>query len=302
MEVVVDTPSVWVDPGVWPALEGLGNRITDSPVVARLLTPLDLLRKLRQWDEGFDPFEYRLPDSRDSAESLLAGLDDRARDLVDRFVADGGRSVRMSAIVNEMDEGRFLDLVAATRGALDRLPEGYRGYVTGMVLRLVVAQQRLVSSQLRSLGLAVAVVFLVIGVGLRSWRLTVLSIVPNVLPVLGTFCLMALARIPLDAATVMVASVALGIAVDNTVHLLTGYDRERRKGADPVSSVRSTLDRVGSALVITSVTAGLGFFALCLSAFVPIRDFGLLAGMAIVVALAADLLVVPALLVVTGRS
>jgi hypothetical protein len=128
------------------------------------------------------------------------------------------------------------------------------------------------------------------------------SVPPNLFPVLMMFSVMAVTGIPLDAATVMVASVALGIAVDNTIHLLAGYDRQRRAGDDPVTAVRATMERVGAALIITSLTAAIGFFSLCFSAFVPIRDFGLLAGITMLVALAADLLLVPALLVVGGRS
>jgi predicted RND superfamily exporter protein len=204
----------------------------------------------------------------------------------------------LSAIVNEMDEGRFLELVAATRQDLAKLPGGVNGWVTGMVLRLVEAQQDLVSSQLRSLGLACAVIFVVIGLGLRSWRLGLLSVPPNLLPVVVVFALMAVARIPLDAATVMVASVTLGIAVDNTIHLLATFQRERWLGGSRRLAAARAADHVGAAMLVTTTTACIGFFSLCLSAFVPIREFGLLAGSALVVALAAALWMVPAMLTV----
>jgi predicted RND superfamily exporter protein len=108
---------------------------------------------------------------------------------------------------------------------------------------------------------------------------------------------MALAGIPLDAATVMVASIALGIAVDDTVHFLSGYRRRRVEGLSPAAAVRGTTAEVGSAMVVTALVASLGFFSLARSAFVPIRFFGLLAGMTMLVAVLSDLLVVPALLV-----
>ncbi len=301
LEVVLEMPSAWTDPRLWPVVDGLAERIAASPVVAKVISPLDLLRKLRQWQRGFDPASYALPASQDETEALLAGLDARGREPLGGLVVADGRTVRLSAIVNEMDEGRFLELVASTRQELARLPAGIRGWATGMVLRLVEAQQHLVASQVRSLGVAAVVVFFAIGLGLKSWRLTLISVPPNLLPALVTFAVMAAARIPLDAATVMVASVALGIAVDNTIHLLAGYDRQRRAGADRAAAVRTTMERVGSALIITSLTAAIGFFSLCFSAFVPIRDFGLLAGATMLVALAADLLLVPAMLLVRSR-
>ena len=302
LEVVLEAASPWTDPRMWPVVDGLRERLESSPVVAKVLGPLDLLRKLGHWESGFATDGYALPASQGAAEHLLAGLDARGRGLLDRLVVGDGRTLRLSAIVNEMDESRFLELVAETRSALTELPEGMDGWVTGVVLRLVEAQQHLVSSQVRSLGLACGVIFLAIGLGLRSWRLMLASVMPNLFPVLVMFSVMAVTGIPLDAATVMVASVALGIAVDNTIHLLAGYDRQRRAGDDAVTAVRATLDRVGSALIITSLTAAIGFFSLCFSAFVPIRDFGLLAGITMLVALAADLLLVPAMLVVGGRS
>jgi predicted RND superfamily exporter protein len=281
-------------------LDGLSEYIGRSPVVARVLSPLDLLRKLRHWESGFDPEDYRLPESASEAESLIVGLDERGSGLAEGLVSGDGRTVRLSAIVDEMDEAEFLELVRDTGAAVTELPDGFKGFVTGMVLRLVNAQQRLVASQLKSLGLAFGVIFAAIWIGLRSWRLTAVSILPNVLPVLATFAGMSVLSIPLDAATIMVASVALGIAVDNTVHLLTGYERARRRGAAPVAAVGETLDRVGSALVITSLTACVGFGSLCVSAFIPIRYFGVLAAISLIVALAADLLVVPAMMVVRG--
>ena len=181
------------------------------------------------------------------------------------------------------------------------MPTGFSGRVTGQVLQLVNAQQTLITSQLRSVGLALLVVFTVIAIGLRSARLTALSVAPNVIPLLAAFALMAVAGITLDAGTVMVASIALGIAVDDTVHLLVAISRED-KNAPVADRLRHALEHVGPAMVLTTVAACIGFFALMTSAFVPIRFFGLLSGTAMIVALAAGLWLVPALLVSVSRE
>jgi predicted RND superfamily exporter protein len=96
----------------------------------------------------------------------------------------------------------------------------------------------------------------------------------------------------------MVASIALGIAVDNTVHLLEHVRRHRAAGIAPQRAISNTLREIGPAMVATTATACIGFLALCLSEFVPIRDFGLLATAAMLVALAADTLLLPAILMV----
>jgi len=112
---------------------------------------------------------------------------------------------------------------------------------------------------------------------------------------------MAAAGIPLDTATVMMASVALGIAVDNTLHLLAVHDGHRRRGSDPESAAAIAVARVASPACVTTATASAGFVALLWSAFPPIRYFGLLSTVAMVVALLGDLVVLPALLVLGGR-
>jgi predicted RND superfamily exporter protein len=195
-----------------------------------------------------------------------------------------------------MDEGRFLQLVREARGAVGRLPEGWGGAVTGQVLRLAAAQQNLVSTQLRSLSLAFVLVFLAVFVGLRSWRLTLVAIPPNLLPVAVTFASMAWIGIPLDAATVMVASVALGVAVDNSLHYLIEVSRERAAGSDPVGAARGALVMVAPTIAVATMAAFTGFASLVVSSFLPIRYYGGLSAILMVVALASDLLVTPAIL------
>ncbi len=301
LEVVLDLPDVWTEPAAWSSIESLAAELGASSIVAKVVSPLDLLRKLEQWDHEMAPSWYRLPQSGAAAEGLLEDLDSGGREMLDSLVTRDGRTIRLSAIVNEMDEHLFLDLVAQARRALGELPSGFSGQVTGQVLQLVNAQRTLVASQLWSLALALPVVFIVVGLGLRSARLTVLSVPPNAVPLLAAFAVMAVAGITLDAATIMVASIALGIAVDDTVHLLVAIDREEPNG-NTSQRLRLALEHVGPALVLTTVAACIGFFALLTSAFVPIRSFGLLAGTAMLVALAADLWLVPAMLVLLSRK
>ena len=301
LEVIIDLPGEWTDPDQWASIDNVAEDLGASSIVARVISPLDLLRKLQQWDSGMAPSSYRLPGSRTDAEALLESLDENGRQMLDSLIANDGLTIRLSAIVDEMDEQKFLDLVEQTREEIGRLPTAFSGRITGQVLQLVNAQQTLVSTQIRSLGLALLVVFVVIAIGLRSVKLTALSVVSNVVPLLVAFAMMAVAGIALDAATVMVASIALGIAVDDTVHLLVAIDREEQRGV-AVDRLRHALEHVGPAMVLTTVAACIGFFALMPSSFIPIRFFGLLSGTAMIVALAAGLWLVPALLMVVSRK
>jgi predicted RND superfamily exporter protein len=284
---------------VWPVLETVSARIDSSPIVTRVLSPVDVLAKINQWQQGFDPAAYHPPESSQQAQKLIAGAGSEGRRALARLVAEDGRTVRLSALVNEMHEQRFLQLVAAARQAITEVPADWQVRLTGQVLLLVEAQQRLVSTQVRSLVLAFVMVFAVLAVGLRSLRLMLLAVPPNLLPVLAAFAAMVAFDLPLDAGTVMVASIALGIAVDNTVHVLANVRRRLEAGLAVDQSTVGTLRDIAPAMVATTATACVGFLALATSEFVPIRDFGLLATVAMAAALVADLVVLPAMLVVT---
>jgi predicted RND superfamily exporter protein len=301
LEVMLQLDHPFWEPEQVALLERLGDQLAASPIVARVLGPLDLVRQLAFWEGGLDPAHYRVPAEPAETAALIAGLDVEGRAILATLVTPDGRTARLSAVVDEMDEGRFLELVGQAEAALAELPDGTTGAVTGQVLQLVEAQQALVSTQLRSLAMALVLVFACLGIGLRSWRLTALSVLPNLLPLLAAFALMAVLGWPLDAATVMVASVALGIAVDNTAHMLEGFRRQLAAGDGPSAAAANALRQIGPAMAVTTVTAVVGFLSLTVSAFVPIRDFGLLAAAAMVVALAGDTLLLPALLVWSGR-
>ncbi len=299
-EVLLRLPMSWTEPAAWKVIDSVGASLAGSPIVARVVTPLDLLRKLNQWSAGLDPAAYALPASRQKAEALLAQLDPRGKAVLATLVAATGREVRLSAVVRAMDEGQFLGLVETSRSDLRTLPPGWTGYVTGQVLRLVEAQQHLVATQLRSLGLALLVVFAAVWAGLRSWRLMLVAMPPNLVPAAVMFAAMAWLSIPLDAATVMVAGVALGIAVDNTIYILVEYGRARAAGRDARDAAGGAIALVRPAIVAATGAACTGFLALTFSAFLPIRYYGVLSAIMMSVALACHLLLTPAVLAVAA--
>jgi len=298
LEVMLELPDSWESEASWPAIASLERALAAEPGVARVLSPLDLLRQLHYWEDG-GPDGYALPADGAAARSLLA--DYGSLTAVDGFplVADGGRTVRLAALVDVMPSSRFAAIEAAARGGVDALALPLSGTVTGIVSQLVDAQLALVRTQIESFGLAFLAIFGSLWVGLRSARLALLSIAPNLLPILVALGAMGFAGVALDAATVMMASVALGIAVDDTVHVLATYEAGQGR---PARRARETMARVGSAMWITSAVACIGFLALDLSDFLPIRWFGLLSALAVTVALLADAWLTPALLLLRERG
>jgi predicted RND superfamily exporter protein len=120
--------------------------------------------------------------------------------------------------------------------------------------------------------------------------------VPNATPVVLTFVLMGTLGIWLDMATALIASVATGIAVDDTIYLYQGYRARRTAGAGPVFALARALRRTGPDCLATGTILGAQFLLLGLSAFIPTREFALLTAFGLIIAVAFDLLLLPALL------
>lgn len=218
LEVVIDLGALWTTPEAWSAVARVQDSLTKEHGVARVLSPLDLLKKLKHWQGGMEPEAYRLPESQDEAEQLLSEMGDFGRENLKRLVSPEGRQVRLSVLINVMDSTSFMNIVRKAKQSLAELPPPMQGHCTGVVLQLVENQLALVRTQISSFGSACLIIFGCIGIFLRSWRMMLVSIVPNVLPLGVVFVAMACWGLPLDPATVMVASVALGIAVDDTAH------------------------------------------------------------------------------------
>lgn len=138
---------------------------------------------------------------------------------------------------------------------------------------------------------------MLVSAALRSWRLGVVALLPNLFPVLLFFGLLGLGLAPLSLPTSLIGAVALGVAVDDTVHYLVRYRRERRRGAAPEEAARRTSLAVGRAIVVTSGMLAAGFAVIALSSFETLHEFGLLFATTVGLCVAADLLLLPALLV-----
>ena len=204
-------------------------------------------------------------------------------------------ALRQSVIVREYEGIDVSELVNAVADeARHEIPETASVSITGIVALLKQAERALVRTQIRSFSLAAGISLFIIGFFYWSVRAFAAAVLPNLLPVVGTFALMAVIGIPLDVATVMIASISITIAVDDTIHFLECYQRARREGGDAAASAAKAYARAGRAMVFTSVIASAGFAMLTLSSFVPMAHLGFLSAIAMMTALGGDLFVLPA--------
>ena len=137
---------------------------------------------------------------------------------------------------------------------------------------------------------------MLLAVLLRSWKLGLIAMAPNIVPVFLFFGLLGAGLAPLSLPTSLIASVALGIAIDDTVHYLVRYSEERKRGLDIPSALAITSRQVGRPMITAALMLILGFLVVALSGFATLRQFGLLSAGTMVICLATDLALLPALI------
>jgi predicted RND superfamily exporter protein len=175
--------------------------------------------------------------------------------------------------------------------------EGFQVEATGVVKILNDMERYLFSSQIRSFSVAFVVVLIMMAGALRSFRLGMFAMIPNFLPILLTLGIMSAAGISLDIGTVCIASILLGVVVDDTIHLLYRVKKEMQDADEVSEAVQAAIQGVGVPLLSTSIILVVGFGALCFASFQPNVHFGYVAVAAVSLAFFCDLVILPAAIV-----
>jgi predicted RND superfamily exporter protein len=293
-------PDIFKDPEVLRALERLQAFLDSRPeYFYRTNSIVDFVKLMNRATFADDPKEFRIPDTREAVAQyfLLYSLSGDESRLA-RFVNYDYSHAYIVANTSGLGPvERFERMNREVERFLEENPiPGTEQRLTGDGRLRVNAARAVVMGMLQSLGLALVVITVTLGVLFRSAMAGAFCMVPNVLPILVNFGIMGFAGIRLDFGTAYISSVVIGIAVDDTIHFLHRYRREYRTGRDHARTLRRTLGTTGRAITFTSITLLLGFAALLLSDFAPLRYFGLLVAVTMISCLVGDLLLLPALI------
>ncbi len=281
-------------------LERIQRRFDAIPAVTHSVSVADLVRVVNRAIREGNPAEARVPDSiGEVAELMLVIPKAKKRPLLNVDHSRANLLVRSG----EQGSGAVRDLVARLSEVLrTELPDGLRAEITGDTVLLNRSADSLVLNQARTVGATAAAVFLIVALAFRSLSLALVALAPNLVPVTAFYGLLGVGLAPLSVPTSLIACIVLGIAVDDTVHFLVRYRRGLSEGLSSVEAVVQCGRRVGRPIAITSVMLFLGFLVVTLSGFATLREFGLLVGLTILICLATDLILLPALLVRVQRS
>jgi len=213
-------------------------------------------------------------------------------------LTEDGRAARIHVSLADIGASASLEIINELRTRLERdfEPLGVEVAMTGEGYTGSVGLEAIVDDLAGGLGTAVLVIFGMVVVLFRSVRLGLLSVPPNVIPLVGALAWMVIRGIPLNAATVIVFSISLGLAVDASIHMIARFREETARGISWRPAILRSARGTGRAIVISFSTLMLGFGVLLMSSFIPVRRFGELIAVSMALSLISTLIVQPAML------
>jgi hypothetical protein len=280
-------------PEAFAAIDGLAAHLEALPAVGKALSYADPLRQLHEGFAG-DP-AAKLPDSEAMIEQYLLLLE--SVEQLEDLVTDDRRTANVLLRVDDNGSTSLLDVArAAAAWWGEHGPPGFRVQTTGIMFEFARAEHEIAMGQLRGLGFAIVAIGVVLLAFFRRPSLALKVLFPNAIPVVIVFGVMGFAGIPLDAGTVLVGSLAIGIAVDDAVHIVSEFHEAEEVGEPPEAALDRTFRRVLPAVVFTSVAVAGGFSVLVFSQFTFIRHLGSLTAGVMVLCLLANATLLPILL------
>ena len=285
-----------LDPGVFERLAEIHDGIEAMDTVDVVISPVALVREVEARVTEGDSGEPSTPRERQDIEQHLTALEIFDAGALEMFIDENRQTVRMLARVN--DEGLRQTHRTGLEGlaiASEKIQDEGSAEATGMSFLIGGWLDNIVEGQRRGLIASFLTIAVLMILALRSIRVGLFSMVPNLLPLLALGGHVGFWWDHVDSDTFLVAMLAIGIGVDDTIHFLVRYRIEARREPDRTTALLRTFDFAGRGIVITTIILTVGFLPFTASDYFSLRILGTLLPLVLVVALLADVLLVPAM-------
>ena len=284
-------------------IDSFAEWLREQPEVSHVTSIADVLKRLNMNLHGDADGSYTLPENSDLAAqylvlyefSLPVGLD------LNNLINFDRSATRMTVVVESMSVREQIELDDRALAWLQKNAPQIQTRATGVTMVSAYSVMRNIVKMLIGTGIAMSIVSLILIFFFKSIRLGLLSLVPNFLPAIIAMGVWGYAVGTVSIAASIVTAIAFGIIVDDTIHLLSSYLRARDEGKPPAEAIVPTFKQVGKPLLITTLIFALGFLVFGASGLSTNQTLGVLVGLTIIIALIADFLLFPALLVVLDR-
>jgi len=307
IEVVVDSQKEngWNDPERLNKLNTFSSELekyvdsyTHIGKVVSLATIIkETNRALHENKEAF----YTIPNNADLVSQELLLFENSGSDDLEDVVDSQFSKARITIKLPWTDAVKSHEVLSYVKTEAAKTFPNDIVVTTGMIPLLINTFANSVHSSVTSYLIAfIAITFMMMLI-LGSVRIGLLSMIPNLTPIILGLLIMSVANIPLDMFTLLIGSIAIGLAVDDTIHFMHNFRRYYLESGDSSKAIEQTFYTTGKAMVITTIVLSLGFYAYMMANMISVQNFGLLTGSVIVLALLADLLLAPALMIVAAK-
>lgn len=283
-------------PQVLKAIEQLQQKAEEDEIVLKTYSIADVIKDINRSLHNEDEAFYKLPDSRQVAAQYVSLYKMYGGDELNSYVTPDFSKANLeirTAFADSSRAGKLIETLDSTILSMGlSIPPPS---VTGMGALWYQLIDYIVKSQLTGFTLAFIVISIFLCILFRSVKVGLLSMIPNLAPVVITVGMMGWAGIPLDYIKLLIGCIAIGLAVDDTIHLVNRFRYAYTLSGDYPKALHDAMPHVGKALLITSIVLFCGFFVLAFSVMASMVQFAILIAATIFVALAADFFLLPSL-------
>ena len=287
-------------------MEIVENLITKFPELSRPISVVSLVKYSKQAFYNGNPKYYQVPTSQENSFILSYAKNSTSDvDLLNNFVDSTGQYTRITTFMKDMKIERMERIEEELNAEIDKVmpSDRFEVFLTGKAYLFQKGTYFLVENLVWSLGLAVVLISLFMAYLFRNFRMIIISLIPNLLPLLITAGLMGYIGIPIKPSTILIFSIAFGISVDDTIHFLAKYRQELQENKWQVKkSVYNSVRETGLSMFYTSIVLFFGFSVFIVSNFGGTVALGSLVSGTLLLAMLSNLLLLPSLLLTLDKS
>ncbi|OMP31962.1 RND family transporter [Mangrovimonas sp. DI 80] len=308
LEIMVDTKRKKgvMKLSILKRMSELEEVINETPELSKPISVVSLLKYSKQAFYNGNPKYYQLPTSQENNFILSYAKNSSSDvDLMKNFVDSTGQYARITTFMKDIGTDRMERIEEDLQTRIDKVfpEEQYTITLTGKALVFQKGTKYLVKNLIISLSLAIFLISLFMAYMFRSFKMIIVSLIPNLLPLLVTAGLMGFLGVPIKPSTILVFSIAFGISVDDTIHFLAKYRQELQANHWKIrKSVFGALRETGVSMFYTSIVLFFGFSVFTISSFGGTVALGALVSTTLLFAMLSNLLLLPSLLLSLERS
>ncbi|PHQ61099.1 MAG: transporter [Maribacter sp.] len=308
VEIIIDTkrPKGVLKPATLKRIDQLSEVIEEIPELSKPVSVVNLVKYSKQAFYNGIPKYYQLPTAQENNFIMdIARKSTNNGNLLKSFVDSTGQTARITTFMKDVRTSRMEDIESRLQENIDKFfpADRYTVYMTGSALLFLKGTKYLVKNLVLSLAFAIFLIALFMAYLFRSFRMILISLIPNLLPLVITAGVMGFVGVPIKPSTILVFSIAFGISVDDTIHFLAKYRQELIANKWQIEkSVYAALRETGVSMFYTSIVLFFGFSVFVISDFGGTVALGSLVSATLLFAMLANLILLPSLLLSLEKS